>query len=196
VINADFLDLPLTNRQLFMHNLYKLIGNSYGLSVVGSSCGEVHVMRATIDRQPTSSPKLTIFGLCMEDSKEAMQAVFIAVCNLDDVECRALADKNVVIQNGDLSSQKQGDSYGLAAAAAFIGLAKGKVLSQKYAFTGAVDVNGFVDEVGGVEAKIGAANRFNLGIVMPERNKNVMRSFQSTYPKIYVRHISELLGLE
>ena len=127
------------------------VGRVAMLAVAGDVGKLDHVICRLVDDKKGT---MTITGTPEKDTVESVQhALLVARIMTDTIE----DTRSVYFQVGGLSIPKAGGSVGLSAFIAALSAIRGIAVPGDVCFTGVVDLNGAIGEVGGIDAKLKAA---------------------------------------
>lgn len=127
------------------------VGRVAMLAVVGDVGKLDHVICRLVDDKKGT---MTITGTPEKDTVESVQHAFLVARIMTDT----IEDtRSVYFQMGGLSIPKAGGSAGLSAFIAALSAIRGIGVPGDVCFTGVVDLNGAIGKVGGIDAKLKAA---------------------------------------
>lgn len=195
IIDADdirkVLGTPPAERGNFPHENYP--GLSKALAVTGNNCGMAFSVETMLIPDENS---LTITGLPKESTIDSVKLA------ISYVKCRypgALANKGIHIHFGEGAVQKDGPSAGVAILMSLLSATFNTPITENVSYTGEINGNGYVFNIGGTLAKIQAAEQSGCSKVFipygnfTEFNTETLNQF--TVEVIPVKHISEVVSV-
>jgi len=161
-------------------------GTAYGLSVGGDGGS---LLPVEVVRLPGRG-KLQLTGRLGEVLRESVRAVHSHLRHAHDryglAESAFASDLHVHLP--DAATPKDGPSAGVALAVAMAGALSGRAARADAAFTGELTLGGRVTAVGGVRAKVLAAERAQMRtVVLPEENRTELPAALRVSPRCVSR---------
>lgn len=184
------LGTPPAERGNFPHENYP--GLSKALAVTGGNCGMAFSVETLLIPDENS---LTITGLPKESTIDSVKlAISYVKCNYPGM----LTDKGIHIHFGEGAVQKDGPSAGVAILMSLLSATFNTSIIENVSYTGEINGNGYVFNIGGTVAKIQAAEQSGCSKVFipygnfAELDNKTLEQF--TVEVIPVRHISEVIN--
>lgn len=180
---------PPAERGNFPHENYP--GLSKALAVTGDNCGMAFSVETMLIPDENS---LTITGLPKESTVDSVKLA------ISYVKCRypgKLANKGVHIHFGEGAVHKDGPSAGVAILMSLLSAVSGTPICEDVSYTGEINGNGYVFNIGGTIAKIQAAEQSGCKKVFipygnyKELDKEKLQQFSVEI--VPVRHVSEVI---
>lgn len=166
-------------------------GLTRALAVTGDNCGMSFAVEAMIIPNETS---LTITGLPRESTVDSVKlAVSYIKCHYPGT----LADKGIHIHFGEGAVVKDGPSAGVAILMSLLSAVFNTAISKNISYTGEINGNGYIFNIGGTIAKIQAAEQSGCTrVYIPygnyiELEQNAIEQFDIDI--VPVKHISEVI---
>lgn len=185
------LGAPPAERGNFPHENYP--GLSKALAVTGNNCGMAFSVETMLIPDENS---LTITGLPKESTIDSVKlAISYVKCNYPGM----LTNKGIHIHFGEGAVQKDGPSAGVAILMSLLSATFNTPIAENVSYTGEINGNAYVFNIGGIIAKIQAAEQSGCSKVFipygnfTELNKETLNQF--TVEVIPVKHISEVLSV-
>lgn len=193
IISADdvksVLGAPPTERGNFPHENYP--GLSKALAVTGDNCGMAFAVETMLIPDENS---LTITGLPKESTVDSVK---LAISYVKRNYPGVLTNKGIHVHFGEGAVQKDGPSAGVAILMSLLSATLNVPILENASYTGEINGNGFVFNIGGTVAKIQAAEQSGCKkVFIPhgnyvELNKETFEQFKIQV--IPVKHVSEII---
>ncbi len=178
--------------QVFLNKGYE-VGRVNGLAVIGETYKGL-VLPIVAEVTPSSSSverKIIATGKLGEIAKEAIYNISAIVKKALGPE---ISEKDIHIQFLQTYEGVEGDSASIAVALAVLSAYKGIPIDQSVAMTGSLDIRGKVLPVGGVTAKVEAAEEAGLKkVIIPKMNEKDVIKEGRKIKIIGVERIEEVL---
>lgn len=183
------LGAPPTERGNFPHQNYP--GLSKALAVTGNNCGMAFSVETMIIPDENS---LTITGLPKESTIDSVKlAISYVKCNYPGM----LTNKGIHIHFGEGAVQKDGPSAGVAILMSLLSATFNTPIIENVSYTGEINGNGYVFNIGGTIAKIQAAEQSGCTkVFIPEGNyKQLSKDDLDLFSIeiVPVNHISQII---
>ena len=186
---TKILGTPPAERGNFPSETYS--GLSKALAVTGDNCGMAFAIETMLI---PNEADVTITGLPKESTIDSVKlAMSYIKCNYPD----SFKEKGVHIHFGEGAVQKDGPSAGVAILLSMLSAVFDKPITENVSYTGEINGNGYVFNIGGVLAKIQAAQQSGCTkVFIPygnyvELSKNQLNQF--SVQVVPVKHISEVI---
>jgi ATP-dependent Lon protease len=185
------LGKPAAQRGNFPSEPYP--GLSRALAVTGDNCGMSFAVETMLIPDEES---LTITGLPRESTVDSVKLA------ISYIKCRfpgSLADRGIHVHFGEGAVVKDGPSAGLAILMSLLSAVLNTPISESESFTGEINGNGYVFNIGGTIAKINAAEQSGYTrVYIPygnyiELSNDAIKQFALDI--VPVRHVSEVIDL-
>ncbi len=193
IISADdvqsVLGAPPTERGNFPHENYP--GLSKALAVTGDNCGMAFAVETMLIPDENS---LTITGLPRESTVDSVK---LAISYVKRNYPGVLTNKGIHVHFGEGAVQKDGPSAGVAILMSLLSATFNVPILENVSYTGEINGNGFIFNVGGTISKIQAAEQSGcMKVFIPhgnyvELNKETLEQFKIQV--VPVKHVSEII---
>ncbi len=186
---ARILGAPPAERGNFPAESYA--GLSKALAVTGDNCGMAFAVETKIIPEDNS---LTVTGLPMDSTLDSVKLASTYI------KCRypgVLKDKGVHVHFGEGSVRKDGPSAGVAILISMLSAVLETPVNGNVAYTGEINANGYVFNIGGTVAKIQAAEQSGCSkVFIPMGNYKALNANELSQFKVEVvpvTHVSEVI---
>lgn len=181
---------PPAERGNFPHEVYP--GLSKALAVTGNNCGMAFSVETMLIPDESS---LTITGLPKEST---IDSVKLAISYVKRYYPGMLTNNGIHVHFGEGAVQKDGPSAGVAILMSLLSATFDTSISENVAYTGEINGNGFVFNIGGTVAKIQAAQQSGCTrVFIPFGNYNELDKetlSQFTIEVVPVNHVSQVIS--
>ncbi len=193
VISADdvekVLGKPLAERGNFPETVYP--GLSKALAVTNGGCGMAFAVETVLIPDDDS---FTITGLPRETTVDSVK---LAACYIKRNYIGALKRKGIHVHFGEGSVEKDGPSAGVAILMSMLSAAFDTPITENVAYTGEINANGYVFNIGGTLSKIQAAQQSGCDkVFIPQGNYDELTAeelAQFSIEVVPVKHISQVI---